>query len=147
MPLLRATPLAAWERDGLKAALTKAGLLADDVAEPDRLFWRFERHDDMPVGFGGLEIHGTDALLRSIVILPPLRRRGSGRAVVGALEQEAQRHGCGAIYLLTMSEADFFARLGYAACARDKVPDAIRSSRQFAALCPETAAVMVKRMG
>jgi len=146
VPQLRATPLAVWERDGLKAALLRAGLPADDVAEPDRLFWRFERYDDMPVGFGGLEIHGADALLRSIVILPPLRRRGSGRAVVGALEQEAQLHGCRAIYLLTMSEADFFARLGYAACARDSVPDAIRASRQFASLCPDNATAMVKRL-
>ncbi len=61
-PRLQSLPLAVWERDGLKAALLKAGLRADDVVRPDRLFWRFERDDDTPAGFGGLEMHGTDAL-------------------------------------------------------------------------------------
>lgn len=55
---LLATPLAAWERDGLKAALVKAGLPADDVGDARPLFWRFETAEDIPVGFGGLEIHG-----------------------------------------------------------------------------------------
>ena len=41
-PRLLATPLAAWERDGLKAALIKTGLPADDVGEAGLLFWRFE---------------------------------------------------------------------------------------------------------
>jgi hypothetical protein len=39
---LLATPLAAWERDGLKTALLKAGLPADDVDDARLLFWRFE---------------------------------------------------------------------------------------------------------
>ena len=142
---LRAIPLAAWERDGLKAALMKAGLPVDDVGEADRLFWRFERSDDMPAGFGGLEIHGTDALLRSVVILPPLRRRGIGSAIVGALEQEARLRGCQAVYLLTTGQADFFARLGYANCQRDKVPAAIRAGKQFASPSSDSVA-MVKRI-
>jgi amino-acid N-acetyltransferase len=143
---LLATPLAAWERDGLKAALSKAGLPADDVGDPQLLFWRFETLNDVPVGFGGLEIHGPDALLRSVVILPPLREIGMGRAIVDTLETEAAARQCRAIYLLTTSQADFFARLGYAPCARGEVPDTIRNSGQFVSLCPEDAAVMVKRM-
>ena len=53
---LVATPLASWERECLKAALVKAGLPADDVAEPGSLFWRFETRVDIPAGFGGLEM-------------------------------------------------------------------------------------------
>ena len=95
-----ARPLEIWERDGLKAALARAGLPIDDIAEPGPLFWRFEQ-DDMPVGFGGLECHGRDAILRSLVTLPPLRRRGFGRAMVEALEVEARMRGCRSVYLLT----------------------------------------------
>jgi len=145
-PRLRATPLAAFERDGLKAALRKAGLPSDDVGQRDGLFWRFETPNDVPVGFGGLEVHGRDALLRSVVTLPPLRRRGFGAAIIAAIEQEANLRGCRAIYLLTASQAEFFSHLGYAACRRDEAPDAIRATAQFAALCPESAATMVKRM-
>ena len=91
---LLALPLAAWERDGLKAALVKAGLPADHVGDPRLLFWRFETHEDVPVGFGGLELHGTDARLHSVVTLPPLRELGMGAAIVAALEDEARAHRC-----------------------------------------------------
>jgi N-acetylglutamate synthase-like GNAT family acetyltransferase len=143
---LLATPLAAWERDGLRAALVKVGLPADDIGDPQLLFWRFETYEDVPVGFGGLEIHGPDALLRSLVTLPPLRQVGMGAAMVGVLEVEARARSCRTIYLLTTSEADFFERLGYARCARGDAPAAIRASRQFSELCPAGATAMVKRI-
>ena len=143
---LIATPLAEWERDGVAAALVKAGLPADDIGDPFVMLWRFETYEDVPVGFGGLEIHGYDALLRSVVTLPPLRQVGMGAAIVAALEAEARARRCRAIYLLTVSEADLFARLGYKPCARGDVPEGLRASRQFAALCPPTATAMVKNV-
>ena len=88
---LLATPLAAWERDGLKAALLKVRLPADDVGDARLLFWRFETVEDIPVGFGGLEIHGSDALLRSLVTLPPLRQIGMGAAMVGNARDRGAR--------------------------------------------------------
>jgi amino-acid N-acetyltransferase len=143
---LLATPLAVWERDGLETALVRAGLPADDIRAAHVSFWRFETYEDIPVGFGGLEIHDNYALLRSVVTLPPLRQVGMGAAMVGMLEAEARSRKCSAIYLLTTSEADFFAQLGYASCAREEVPDAIHASRQFAALRPPAATAMVKRL-
>ena len=53
-PDLTALPLAAWERDGLQAALARSGLPTADLGEADRLFWRFETTEDVPVGFGGI---------------------------------------------------------------------------------------------
>jgi len=144
---LVAIPLAPWEREGVKAALVKAKLPADDVREARVLIWRFEAIEGTPVGFGGLEIFGSDALLRSLVTLPPVRQVGMGAAMVETLETEALALKCHAIYLLTASGTDFFARLGYAVCARSDVPHAVRGSRQFAALCPETAVAMVKHFG
>ncbi len=41
-------PLATFERDGLKAALRRAGLPCGP------LFWRFDTDDDIPAGFAGL---------------------------------------------------------------------------------------------
>src|SRR5919197_3702808 len=114
---LIATPLAAWERDGVKAALVKAALPADDVDDPRVLLWRFETVEGTPVGFGGLEIFGTDALLRSLITLPPLRQVGMGAAMVAMLETAARALKCRVIYLLTASDTRLFGRLGYAACA------------------------------
>jgi N-acetylglutamate synthase-like GNAT family acetyltransferase len=145
LPRLRAVPLATFERDGLKAALRKAGLPCEDMEQSGPLFWRFDTDDDIPAGFAGLELHGPDALLRSLVTLPPRRRAGVGRAIVAAIEQEAQLHGCDAIYLLT-KEPDYFARAGYAALSRDAVPEAVRASSQFHSPICVAAAAMVKEL-
>ena len=145
-PLI-ALPLAVWERDGLKAALTRAGLPADDILTPGLQFWRFSTQDDVPAGFGGIEVHGADALMRSVVTLPPLRARGIGQAIVRALEAEAVVMKCRAVWLLTTTAREFFDRLGYAAVDRADVPGAIRATAQFSSLCPDSATVMVKRLG
>ncbi|MCZ7658674.1 MAG: arsenic resistance N-acetyltransferase ArsN2 [Xanthobacteraceae bacterium] len=146
LPALQALPLAAWERDGLAAALHRAGLPVDDLREPGRHFWRFETAEFEPAGFGGLEILGRDALLRSVVTLPPLRRRGIGAAIVASLETEARLRHCGALWLVTTSAAAFFERLGFATCDRAVVPEPVRATRQFAELCPDSATVMMKRL-
>ena len=140
---LTAHALAAWERGDLLAALSKSGLPVDDLQEPGRLFWRFELND-VPVGFGGLEIHDGHALLRSVMTLPPVRRRGIGRVIVGALEAEAQMHKCHSVWALTAGYEDMFARLGYRKFDRNDVPEAIRATRQYADLCPADAQVMMK---
>ena len=82
---LVAIPLAPWERDGVKAALVRTKLPADDVGDARVLVWRFETIEGTPVGFGGLEIFGSDALLRSLMTLPPLRQVGMGAAMVAML--------------------------------------------------------------
>jgi len=144
---LTASRVTAAELAALAAALATAGLPVDDLADPGRAFWRFAAADGEVVGFGGLEIYGAEALLRSVVTLPEKRRCGHGRAVVAALEGEAARAACRTIYLLTSEAQGFFARLGYARCARASVPPAICATRQFATLCPASATVMVKRLG
>jgi arsenate reductase (glutaredoxin) len=145
-PPLRWRPLRAGEYAALSATLARAGLPVDDLESPGRLFFRFETDDDIPVGFGGLELHGDHALMRSIVTLPPVRRRGIGAAIVTQLELEARLHGCHAIWLLTTSAAVFFDRLGFAKCDRAVVPDVIRATREFADLCPQSAEVLMKRL-
>ena len=131
-PRLFAYALKTGGRSALSKALAKARLSVEDVEASGPLFWRFETADSIPVGFGGLEIHGEDALLRSAVILPPLRGRGIGSALVAQLENEAA--------------SGFFDRLGYAKCNRAVVPQKIRDTRQYEALCPANADVLVKRL-
>jgi amino-acid N-acetyltransferase len=142
---LLAIPLAAWEREGLKAALVKADLAAGDIGDPRILFWRFETFEDIPVGFGGIEMHGRDALLRSLVTLPPVRQLGMGAAMVAALEIEARALKCQSVYVVVSGLADFFARLGYRVCAADAVPEQIRTSGEFVAHA-EKGRVLTKQL-
>ena len=129
-PRLFAHPLKSWERGAMAAALAKAGL-GNDVEEPHHLFWRFETDEELPVGFGGLEPYGQDALLRSVVTLPPLRNKGIGTAIVATLEAEAGLRGARSIWIVSRAAAAFFERRGYAKCLASVVPDAIRATRAF----------------
>jgi len=142
VPRLCAHPLKSWERGAVSAVLAKAGLATDGVEEAHHLFWRFETDEEMPVGFGGLELYGQDALLRSVVTLPPLRNKGIGTAIVAALEAEADLRGSGAIWIVSQAAAPFFERRGYAKCAPAVVPDLIRASPEFRAA--GAAEVLVK---
>jgi N-acetylglutamate synthase-like GNAT family acetyltransferase len=143
---LVAKPIPHGERAMLARALAKARLPVDDVDEPGRLFWRFESSDQVPLGFGGVEIHGKDALLRSLLTFPPAQKRGVGRGMVAALEIEALAAGAQRMWLLTMDAAPFFARLGYAECARDQVPAVIQGTAQWRLLCPASAVRMSKQL-
>lgn len=143
-PSLVSLPLAAWEREGLVSALRKAGLPADDVTEPAAMFWRFSTDDDVPAGFGGLEVHGADALMRSVLTMPSLRNRGIGSAIVAALEAEAQINRCQTIWLLTTDAQPYFEKRGYTVHDRSAAPAAIRATAQFSSLCPASAALMAK---
>jgi N-acetylglutamate synthase-like GNAT family acetyltransferase len=145
-PKLVARALRDGERGALEAALAKAALPTADIEVPGRLFWRFETADELPVGFGGLEPYGDDALLRSLVTLPPARGRGIGAAMVAELEFLAFVHGACNLWVITTSAAEFFARLGYARCDRTAVPAVIAATTEFSALCPASADVLMKRV-
>ena len=101
------------------------------------------RLDGRIVGAVGLELHGPDAVLRSLVVAPRMRRAGLGRELVKHVLLLARAHGVRTAYLLTMTAAEFFARESFEPCARESVPEAIASSTEFAAgVCPETSVCM-----
>lgn len=139
-------PLADWERGGLVATLHRAGLSTQDIGAVHAHYWRFVRQDDMPIGFGGIENHGGDALLRSVVTLPPVRGKGYARGIVSTLESEAIVFKCKTIWLLTDAASGFFAKVGYRACQRDDLPESIRDSLHVS-LAPKTAIAMTKTIG
>lgn len=124
-------------------ALTAEGLPSGDLAEPGRAFFRIER-DGESLGFGGYELHGEDALLRSVVVMPALRGRGLGRDVVEGVLRQAAQAGARRAYLLTTAAAPFFERLSFTRIDRTAAPESIRSTRQAANLCPSSAALMVR---
>ncbi|SEN82735.1 amino-acid N-acetyltransferase [Sphingomonas gellani] len=142
MTKLIITPLESSELAGLAQFLNTADLPNSDLAEPDRMFFRFDA--DSLVGYGGLEGQGTDRLLRSIVILGDHRGHGLGRALVATLEQQAHDLGVRRLHLLTTTAAPFFRALGYIDADRDAAPLAVAASREFTSLCPASAPYLAK---
>ncbi|MBY5589693.1 GNAT family N-acetyltransferase [Rhizobium leguminosarum] len=131
--------------DSLRVALAGAGLPVDDLTDDGRSFYRFSR-GGQTVGFGGLELRGETALLRSIVVLSDQQGFGFGHAITLGLLDQAQREGATAAYLLTETAAPFFQSLGFRPIARDEAPTEILTTRQAASLCPASAALMVRSL-
>ena len=128
----------------IRRLLSAAQLPVDDLT-PKHLAHFFGCGDETSTfGVGGLELHGTDALLRSLAVDEAARGRGCGKALVAALEQHAREQGATRIYLLTTTAGRFFERLGYRALARDAAPAAIRATAEFSSLCPSNAAFLAK---
>lgn len=141
---LRASHLDASSLDQLAAALAVAGLPIADLAEPARMFLRFD--DDALAGFCGIEGDGPDRLLRSLVVVPARRGAGLGRAMVAELERHARAAGAERLHLLTTTAAPFFVTAGYEAADRGTAPASIAASREFVSLCPSSAAYLVKKL-
>lgn len=139
------TPLDSANLGELRDALAGAGLPISDLAEPGRTFFRFD-NDAGLVGFGGLEGNGADRLLRSLLVVADRRGAGLGRAMLAALEARARTGGVARLHLLTNTAAPFFSANGYAAADRAAAPTSIASSREFTALCPASAAYLVKAL-
>lgn len=133
-------------REAVQRLLADASLPIDDLDALDFNDFLAAGTRVSPAGVVGLEIGSGVALLRSLVVDPAARGTGLGQDLVAAAEEHARRRGVRTIYLLTTTAEEFFARLGYRGASRENAPEAIRRSREFAALCPASAAFMSKEI-
>ena len=127
------------ELDAIVALLGAAELPVEDldIAMLDAFVVATE--GEACVGVVGLEIHGSDALLRSLAVERRQRSRGLGARLVHAIETEARTRGVTALYLLTTTATTFFERMGYTAHERAAVPPSIAATTEFSSLCPDSA--------
>jgi len=132
--------------DAARGLLAAANLPTSDLTDEQVAKFFYCGSATAPAALIGLEIYGADALLRSLVVDPTVRSKGLGSALVERAEAHAAMHGVGTLYLLTTSAEDFFARRGYHRIDRTVAPAAIRSTREFAGLCPASSAIMFKRL-
>lgn len=91
---------------------------------------------------GGLEIYGSDALLRSVVVAKKHRGSKFGLALIGKIMQLASERGVTRLFLLTTTAASYFGTFGFAPAAREEVPEAVRQSREFQGACPASATLL-----
>ena len=133
-------------RTAALALLQAEGLPVSDLTARHLEHFFFTGSDGSPTGLVGLEIYGSNALLRSLVVGKTVRTQGIGSALVQHAEDYALALQVRAIYLLTTTAESFFERLGYQRVERVQAPAPIQSTREFAALCPASSAFMVKRL-
>ena len=142
LTMIRARP----SRSTAIAFLEGEGLPVSDLTNGHLEHFFFIGSKDSPSALVGLEIFGTEALLRSLVVAASARTQGLGAALVKHAEGHASAQGVRAIYLLTMTAETFFERRGYRRVERTQAPPSIRSTREFASLCPASSAFMTKQL-
>ena len=148
----RATLRAATSADlpAIERLLVASGLPTEGVTEAIGGFVVAEDAGDAGgiVGVVGLEACGDQyALLRSTAVAPEWRGTGLGRQLVEHAIARAQSAGLDAIYLLTTTAERYFPAFGFETTAREAVPDAVRATGEFRAMCPASATVMSRALG
>lgn len=130
----------------VKVLLAEAGSPADDITAAHLEHFLGAWSGSTLEGVVGVELYGTDALLRSLAVTAAKRGAGLGSELVVAGESYAAQKGVRSLFLLTTTARRFFEKLGYTEAARESAPDAIRGTREFSAICPESAVFMVKHL-
>lgn len=125
--------------------LERSELPTDDCRERIDGFVLLEDGENI-IATGGLELHGKEGLIRSIVVVPDRRGTGIGRCVCAKLEKRAGAAGIERLFLLTDNAVPYFLGLGYQLLRRADTPPEIRATKQFSSLCPGSAKVMFRRV-
>lgn len=160
MPAPSPTPLAlsAQDHPAVQTLLAQADLPFEDLTpaamplflgmrSPD--WTRDGNGSDSPshlVAIVGLELHGDEGLLRSLLVRPDQRGHGLARELVQAQEAQARRLGRRRLVLLTETAAGFFRALDYRDTDRAVLSDGLRASPQFQQLCPASARCLSKTL-
>lgn len=131
---------------GAIALLESAQLPTEDLSAAHFEHFFFVGPREMPTALVGVELLGSVALLRSLVVSEPGRSAGVGSELLGCAEAYARNHGVHTIYLLTTTAEKFFERRGFARADRASAPAAIRATREFAGLCPASSAFMSRTL-
>ena len=131
-------------RSAAVALLESAGLPVADLTDAHMQHFFYCGPASAPTAVVGVELHGEDALLRSLVVLPERRSSGLAAALVDRAEAHARSRGARSIFLLTTTAEEYFRRRGYHSIPRAEAPPGIRNTREFADICPATSAFMCK---
>jgi amino-acid N-acetyltransferase len=129
------------DRAAVEALLVAEELPLDGLAEHFASFV-LAVDGDRVVGAAGLEVHDAFGLLRSVVVAPEAKGRGIGQELSRRVLRAAEERGLAGIYLLTMTAAEFFPRLGFRRVRREDVPLPLQASEQFTSACPASAIAM-----
>lgn len=143
--MIQATEIAGGQWQLFRDALKSADLPADDIDLPGRTFFEFKLNSET-VAWGGFETHGTDGLLRSLVVVSTHRSKGVGVAVLRIIEAIAAEQGIARFHLLATTASGFFEQQGYAVNQRVSAPPLISQTEQFRGLCPGSACYMCKAL-
>lgn len=126
--------------------LSESGLPTEGVEQHFHTFVVSRDDNGNVIGTGGVEIHGQQALLRSVCVSPLHRGKNLGTLITEAAIEIASQHGCTEAYLLTTTAERFFRRKGFRTVERSHVSGPVLGSIEFRSVCPASATCMVRSL-
>ncbi len=130
------------EFQAFKESVINAGLPYRDLNYQNQILISYFDNRQM-VGTGGLEVLNSYGLLRSVSVSAHHRGKAIGKQIASDIISNAQRSNLDAVYLLTETAQGYFQKLGFETVGRESVPNEIKSTEQYAQLCPASATCMV----
>jgi GNAT superfamily N-acetyltransferase len=101
------------DRGGVAAMLTVAGMTTEGITWPAGCYLMAYLGRE-PVGVVGIETKVDAALMRSLVVVEQMRRRGVGKALVEAARAAAHTRGARRLYCFADgAENDYLKRFGF----------------------------------
>lgn len=134
-------------KDEVLRLLEQNNLPSNDLSELDLSHFYGCSVKGESQGIIGLEVFGTDGLLRSFAVSENAQGKGCGAALLSELEQYSRKIGIENLYLLTNTAERYFLNKGYTAIPRELASEAIQSTKEFSSLCPASATLMHKPVG
>ncbi|NTW70170.1 MAG: GNAT family N-acetyltransferase [Chlorobiaceae bacterium] len=126
----------------VQALLSDNGLPYEDAGEHIEHFILAKEHGAL-IATAGVELLGTDGLLRSVCVSRKYRNLGIAGELCRRIEASAYREGVKRLYLLTTTAKEYFRCRGYRVCLRKSLPPAVQGTAEFLSLCPASAVCMV----
>ncbi len=83
------------------------------------------------VSCGGLELYGSSAVIRSVVVAPDARGTGLGGRIASVLVDKARQAGATDAYLFTMDAWEFWKHLGFVDVAFEEWREEPRECWQY----------------
>jgi len=131
----------------VQALLERCGLPSEDLEADQIEHFVLCRSGGRVVGTVGLELLGELALLRSLAVAPELRGGLIGHELWSRALAAARRLEVRQLFLLTTTAEGLFLRWGFRRLPRESVPEVVRQTSEYGAVCPSTAAVMAMDVG
>ena len=133
------------EFEAFREAVKSAGLPHQDLNYQNQVLISYYDKDKI-IGTGGLEVLERSALLRSVSVSPEHRSQHIGKQITADMLNHARNSNLDSIYLLTETAKNYFQKLGFQEVSREQVPQEIKSTTEFAQVCPTTATCMVLKL-
>ena len=131
---------------GIVTLLTACGLPSSDLSSASLAHFHVIESAGRLVGVAGLEVAGSQGLLRSVAVAPDFRGKGLAGRLVEATETASRKSELWALYLLAndANAASFFGRIGYTPVERSRVPASLLALPEFSQLCPQSCPCLRK---